>query len=81
MKKKIDEVTKEKGMLKICEFCNWDVADIGLFYERESSYKNKNQISRLKSEYKQFIKDFNKVIKDSPRMLEIQAKLRGNYDN
>ena len=31
--------------------------------------------------YKQFIKDFNKVIKDSPRMLEIQAKLRGNYDN
>ena len=81
MKKKIDEVTKEKGMLKICEICNWDVADIGLFYERESSYKNKNQISRLKSEYKQFIKDFNKVIKDSPRMLEIQAKLRGNYDN
>lgn len=81
MKKKIDEVTKEKGMLKICEICNWDVADIGLFYERESNYKNKNQISRLKSEYKQFIKDFNKVIKDNPRMLEIQAKLRGNYDN
>ncbi len=81
MKKKIDEVTKEKGMLKICEICNWDVADISLFYERESSYKNKNQISRLKSEYKQFIKDFNKVIKDNPRMLEIQAKLRGNYDN
>ena len=81
MKKTFDEFIKYHGMLKICELCNWDIADIRLVYKRECCYQYPNQLSMKMAEYKKFIKNFNAELLQSKRMLEIQAKLRGNYDN
>jgi len=81
MKIKIADFTKYYGRLKICESCNWDIADIRLLHARECEIKNPNQLSNIVKEYKTFIRNFNNE-RFSDRILEFQRKLRLNsYDN
>lgn len=81
MKIKIADFTKYYGKLKICESCNWDIADIKLLHARECEIKNPNQLSNIVKEYKTFIRNFSGE-RLSKRILEFQRKLRLNsYDN
>ena len=81
MKKKIVDLTKHYGRLKICGLCNWDIADIKLLYTRECEIKNPNQLSNIVKEYKTFIRNFSGE-RLSKRLLEFQRKLRTNsYDD
>jgi len=81
MKIKIADFTKYYGKLKICESCNWDIADIKLLYIRECEIKNPNQLSNIVKEYKIFIRNYSGE-RFSNRILEFQRKLRTNsYDD
>ena len=72
---------KEKGYLKICEDCNWDLADINQNLIRETS-SNIRSIHRKMAEIRKFIYKSNQHIRTSRRILEIKRKLRGEiYDN
>lgn len=77
---KISEYIKQNGILKICEKCNYDIRDIRLNLLRETdlSEKDDSQKSRALKEFKDFIKDKTKHIRDNHRIKEIKRKLKGD---
>ena len=77
---KISENIKQNGILKICEKCNYDIRDIRLNLLRETdlSEKDDSQKSRALKEFKDFIKDKTKHIRDNHRIKEIKRKLKGD---
>lgn len=78
---KVSEYTHKMGMLKICEICNFDIAEIRNRYKRECNIIG-TQLSREIAKYKIFIKTCISIPKISKRIMEIRNKLRGiNNEN
>lgn len=71
------ELTKRFGMLKICDICNWDLADIRRFYMRNSEIIISTQLSRLTRMYRDFINEGIKTIRYGKYIRELKAKLGG----
>ena len=75
---KMQAYLKQLGMLKLCELCNWDLADIRLHLYRETDIDKGTQLSRAMAEFKSFVKDYlNISLKDRKRIEELLIKLRG----
>ena len=78
---KVSEYTAQMGRLKICETCNWDIAEIRNRYKRECNIIG-TQLSREISKYRSFIKSWLSISNISSRIMEIRNKLRGiNNEN
>lgn len=77
---KISEYIKTNGILKICEKCNYDIRDIrlNLLRETDASEKDDSQLSRVLKDFKNFINDKVKQVRDNHRIEEIKRKLKGD---
>lgn len=78
---KVSEYIKEKGILKISELCNWDIADIKYHLLRETDIEANSQLSRIMKDFKNFFNEKTKHIRNNYRIKEIKEKLeRNDYD-
>lgn len=75
---KVQDYIRENGYQKICEKCNWDLADIKNHLLRETCIEIGSQLSREMAKFKKFIYKVTQKARVSPRIEEIIRKLKGD---
>lgn len=79
---KIIELIKFKGMQKILEECNYDLADVKLYLARECKLKKGYDLSKYMVSFKDVMTTSTTNAKKSERMQEFLGKLGVlEYDN
>lgn len=84
---KFNDLLKECGIRWICEYCNYDIADIRSYINGQceeatiSPQSASSSLSRIMKKFKEYINKKVRIFAETRRMEELLSKLRHNNIN